>query len=304
MPEADGAGAERPGPWARGGLDVEGHRGARGLVVESTLASFLAAFEVGATGVELDVRLTADGHVVVWHDPTLQADKCVPTGEDLIGARVDDLTLEQVRSVDVGSLPLAGFPGQRTAPGSRILTLDELLRESADVAPHVWWTIEVKVDPTDPREVASRSRLVDGVVEAIGRASIGRRCFVHSFDWAVLELARERAPHLLRSALAVPGHTYAAGSTWLGPVRWEDHRGDLAAAAAEAGAHVLSPHHLAVTPELVSRAHALGLAVLPWTVNEVADAERVVAAGVDGLVTDYPDRVGVPTSAGPAGEVH
>lgn len=280
----------RPGPWASGRFDVEGHRGARGLVPENTIPSFFAAFDAGVTGVELDVRLSADGHVVVWHDPTLQADKCLATGADLIGARVADLTLEQLRTVDVGTLILAAFPGQQGVPGTRISTLSELLEVSSEVAPAVWWTVEVKVDPTDPREVATRDQLVDGVLATIEAAGVGERCFVHSFDWAVLERSAALAPDLLRSALAVDGVTFAAGSEWLGSLDWRAHGPDLTAAVQEIGAVVVSPHFSSVTGEFVAAAHHRGLAVLPWTVNEPADLDAMLSAGVDGLVTDYPDR--------------
>jgi glycerophosphoryl diester phosphodiesterase len=279
----------RPGPWAGGVFDVEGHRGARGLAPENILPSFLAAFEAGVTGVELDVRLTADGQVVVWHDPTLQPDKC-RSDVGLVGARVDELTLAQLKTVDVGSLTLADFPWQRPAPGAQISTLGELLADCARPAPDVWWTIELKVDPTDPRERATRRQLVEGVLQAIHDGGIEERCFVHSFDWAVLDLARELDPTLLRSALAVEGHTYHEGSVWLGSIRWEDHGPDLAGAAAALGAQVVSPHFLTCDRPFVERAHELGLGVLPWTVNEPEDLRRMVELGVDGLVTDYPDR--------------
>ncbi|HEU5145054.1 MAG TPA: glycerophosphodiester phosphodiesterase family protein [Dermatophilaceae bacterium] len=284
MPDA----MARPGPWASGVFDVEGHRGARGLVPENILPSFLAAFEAGVTGVELDVRLTADGQVVVWHDPTLQPDKC-RSDRGLVGARVDELTLAQLQTVDVGSLTLPAFPRQQPAPGARIATLAGLLADCADPAPDVWWTIELKVDPTDPRERGTRRQLVEGVLQAIHDGGIEERCFVHSFDWAVLDLARELDPTLLRSALAVVGHTYHEGSEWLGSIRWEDHGPDLAAAAAALGAQVVSPHFLTCDRPFVERAHELGLGVLPWTVNEPEDLRRMVEVGVDGLVTDYPD---------------
>lgn len=278
----------RPGPWASGVFDVEGHRGARGLAPENTLPSFLAAFAAGATGVELDVRLSADCHVVVWHDPTLQPDKC--RSDALVGARVDELTLAQLQTVDVGVQTLPAFPDQQAAPGARILTLAQLLAECAEVAPRAWWTIELKVDPRDPRERATRQRLVEGVIEAIREGGIAERSFVHSFDWAVLDLARKLDPGLLRSALAVVGQTYRRGSEWLGSVRWEDHGDDVAGAAAAVGAHVVSPHFSSCDRPFVERAHALGLGVLPWTVNEPEDLRRMVDVGVDGLVTDYPDR--------------
>ena len=281
--------AAPPGPWAAGGFDVQGHRGARGLVPENTVPSFLAAVAAGCSGVELDVRLTADRHVVVWHDARVQADKCVFTGPDLTGARIDELTVEQLRTVDVGRRTLAAYPRQAPAPGAKIVTLAELFDAVLPVAPHLWWTIEVKVDPTDPREVATRPALVEAVLASVHRAGVAGRCFVHSFDWSVLELAARLDPGVPRSALAVVGATFAPASPWLGPVDFRAHDGDLAAAARAAGASVVSPHFHTCTTEFVAGAHRLGLAVLPWTVNAPGDLRRMRAAGVDGVVTDDPD---------------
>ena len=275
--------------WPRAAFDLQGHRGARGLAPESTGASFDAAVAAGVTGVELDVRLTRDGDVVVWHDPTLQADKCTFTGEDLTGARVDELSLAQLRTADIGALTLPAFPRQAAAPGSTMLTLDELLERYADRA-DAWWTIEVKCDPTDPREAATREELTGKVVEAIIAAGVEERSFVHSFDWAVLELAERLDPSLLRSALLAGPEQYQPGSPWIGTVDPREHD-DVQAAVAALGAVVLSPHHQWCEPAFVERAHAVGLGVLPWTVNEPDDHARVRAAGVDGLVTDVPDLV-------------
>lgn len=277
--------------WPHVPFDVQGHRGARGLAPESTVASFDAAIAHGVTGIEFDVRLTGDGEVVVWHDPTLQADKCVFDEADLTNARVADLSLAQVRTVDIGRRTLAAYPGQVAAPGSRILTLTELLDRYAAQHPGLWWTVEVKVDPTDPTEVATREELTAKVVEIIDATGVARRSFVHSFDWAVLEIAARLDPSLVRSALAVPGQTYGPDSVWLGSIRYADHGDDLAGAAAAVGASVLSPWFPWCTRENVARAHAVGLGVLPWTVNDPADLAAVREAGVDGLVTDHPERV-------------
>ena len=278
----------RPGPWAGGRFDVEGHRGARGLVVESTLAGFEAAYDAGVTGVELDVRLTADGEVVVWHDAVLLPEKCLPTGRDLIGARVVDLTLDLLRTIDVGSRTLEGFPDQRPSPGARISTLGEVLAGGLERAPDVWWTIELKVDPRDAGESAGRRRLLEGVLASVHEAGLESQCFVHSFDWAVLELSAELAPGVLRSAL-VAAETWAPDSPWTGGVVVGESQ-DMCAGAGAVGAQVISPAHELVDEGFVERAHAAGLAVLPWTVNDPERMVELVRAGVDGLVTDYPDR--------------
>ncbi|HET7398432.1 MAG TPA: glycerophosphodiester phosphodiesterase family protein [Intrasporangium sp.] len=286
MPEQVEA-AARPSRRVR---DVQGHRGGGRLGPENTIPGFLAGVQAGLTGFELDTRLTADGQVVVWHDKTLRADKCIPADPALIGARVDEVTMAQLRTVDVGSLARPGLPDQRILPGTRMSTLPEVLEACAEPAAGAWWTVEIKVDPRDEREVANRRVLVDGVLTAIHQAGIEDRCYVHSFDWAVLELARDLDPVLPRSALAIDGLTYAAGSAWLGSVRWEEHRGDLPSAAAAAGAKVVSPHHTSCDQPLVDRAHELGLGVLPWTVNDPSDLLRMKEIGVDGLVTDFPTR--------------
>jgi glycerophosphoryl diester phosphodiesterase len=256
--------------------------------VESTLASFEAAYDAGVTGVELDVRLTADGEVVVWHDAVLLPEKCLPTGGDLIGARVVDLTLEQLRTVDVGSQTLEGFPDQRPSPGARISTLGEVLADGLERSPDVWWTIELKVDPRDAGESAGRRRLLEGVLASVHDAGLESQCFVHSFDWSVLELSAELAPDVLRSAL-VAAETWVPGSPWSGSVVVGESQ-DMCEGAVAVGAQVISPAHELVDEGLVERAHAAGLAVLPWTVNDPERMVELVRAGVDGLVTDYPDR--------------
>lgn len=282
--------SSRPGPWAAGRFDVEGHRGAKGLVVENTLASFAAAYDAGVTGVELDVRLSADGHLVVWHDPVLLPLKCLPTGPDLVGARVAELTLAQLRTVDIGSRALPGFPGQRTSPGARISTLSEVLRHGRGRAPEVWWTIEVKVNPLDRREADRRPTLVEGVLSTVHDLGLERQCFVHSFDWSVLELSAQLAPDVLRSALVEAGVTWVEGSPWTGSVTVGESHEDVCEAAAAVGAHVISPEHVLVDAAFVERAHAAGLGVLPWTVNDPERIVQLAEAGVDGLVSDYPDR--------------
>jgi len=292
--------SSRPGPWASGRFDVEGHRGAKGLVVENTLASFAAAYDAGVTGVELDVRLTADGEVVVWHDPVLLPLKARSTGADLVGARVADLTLEQLRTVDIGTQTLAGFPHQRAAPGSRISTLDEVLAHGLERAPDVWWTIELKVNPLDAGEAGGRRRLLDSVLSSVHDAGLEQQCFMHSFDWATLELSAELAPDVIRSALVEASVTWMPGSPWTGSVTVGESHADMCSGAVAVGAQVISPEHVLVDAEFVDRAHAAGHSVLPWTVNDPDRMVELVEAGVDGIVSDYPDRALSVLAAAPA----
>jgi glycerophosphoryl diester phosphodiesterase len=303
-------------PWRPGTPQVLGHRGARGLVPENTLVGFLHAHRVGATAMELDVQLSADGEVVVWHDPVLTADKAVDTApatrEDplfpYVGSRLRELTYGQLASVDVGRRTLAAFPEQRPRPGARVPLLGEVLQALAEVDPEVWTLVEMKTDPTDPG--ADPEALVRAVVEVVRACGAGARVVLQSFDWHAVDLVGRTAPDLPRAALAVPGLTFAPGSAWLGPVRFEDHGGDLAAAASALGVQAVAPAYasrahagddgfrIVADRAFVDHAHDLGLAVLPWTVNGEDDLRQVLAAGADGVISDRPDRAAALVAAG------
>lgn len=269
-------------------------------MVESVVEGFLLAGSLGCRSVELDVLLTADGVPVVWHDPVLLADK-VSGSAELVGRRVDELELEELQGIDVGSRTLVCFPDQEAVPGSRISTLEDLLLTVGGAYPRLWFTVEVKVDARDERMTARREELVRATILAIRRAGVAEHAIIHSFDWAVLDLARQLDPELTRSALLVQGETCVPGSPWTGQVDPARYGEDVVSAAREAGAHMLAPHYaraedptpdaeLYLTRGLVQAAHAQGLAVVPWTVNHPEHLRAVVAAGVDGVVTDYPDR--------------
>ena len=218
---------------------------------------FGAAYDAGVTGVELDVRLTADGEVVVWHDAVLLPEKCLPTGRDLVGARVADVTLEQLRTVDVGCRTLEGFPAQRRPRALASPRSPRSWPHGQERAPDVWWTIELKVDPRDAGE-SEAPRLLEGVLESVHAAGLESQCFVHSFDWAVLELsARARTR---RAPLGARGDGDVGAGQPAGPaacvVGEPRHLCDGAAAV---GAQVISPQHELVDEGLVERAHAAGL---------------------------------------------
>jgi len=252
------------------------HRGNRVACPENTLAAFRRALEDGADLLETDLYLSADGAFVCIHDPTLDR---TTDGRGPVEAR----TLAGLKAVSASC-------GRPEFAAERIPTLAEVFQACADV-PDLWWVVEVKLDPTDPREVATRHTLLDGVLGEINAAGLRERTFVHSFDWAVLELSHRLDPQVPRSALAEVGDTWRPGSPWTGRVRWEDHNGDLASAAAELGVAVLSPDAPGCDAGLVAGAHDRGIAVLPWTVNDLAEVDRLAAAGVRWIVTDDPDLV-------------
>lgn len=268
-----------------------GAPGARGHVAESTWASFEEAVRLGATTIEFDVRLTADGQVVIWHDATLER----------AAHGLDD----RLRAAWIARLPLRDVRAAAVSPaGDRIMTLAQALTRMRAELPDTWANIEVKVDHNVPGAPIVREPLLDAVLAQIDAAGMSERAIVHSFDWVVLVRAAELAPRLARSAL-VEWLTLAPGTPWLAgldPTGWT-RPADVAAAAASIGADAFCPSwqwpadgnpvaaHGRLDAELVAAAHGVGMPAVPWTVNDPDEIARLVRLGVDGLVSDYPDRV-------------
>ncbi len=297
-----------------GHFDLQAHRGGAGLRPENTLAAFSGALALGVSTLECDVHVSLDGVPVVVHDRRLGAEKYADTGpaseEDpffpYVGGLVTDLGLAQLETVDAGSRILAAFPDRPPVPSARIPTLDALFALVADRGADVRFNIETKFDALAPHETAPRERFAEVVVDHVRRAGLVDRVAVQCFDWACLRLVREAEPRLRLTVLAAPKYL-AAGrpdpSPWLGGVRLA-RVDDLAAAVADEGFHAISPAHgypfasgvddpayrPFTTSALVETAHDAGLLVVPYTVDDVATMRSLVDVGVDGLITNYPDR--------------
>lgn len=301
-----------------GPFDLQAHRGGLGLVVESTLHSFANALEIGVSTLELDVQITEDGVAVVTHDRQVQEHKCQDTAPAFkgdpefpyVGKYVKDLTLAQVKTLDCGSLRLEDHPWQRLAPGVTMPTLMDVFElVHLYQADEVMLNIETKVEAGAPEETAPREQFVTVVLDEIERAGIADQVTIQSFDWGALMLVRELAPELGIVALTNGQSFLQCGepgaSPWLGGIDFDDFNCDLVAAVQSFGADALSPVHgdpqdgrfgqqgykPFTTPELVRRAHAYGIEVIPWTVNDRATAEYLIESGIDGIITDYPDQM-------------
>jgi glycerophosphoryl diester phosphodiesterase len=268
-------------------VEIQGHRGARGLWPENTIPGFAKTLELGVDVLELDVGLTADGVPVLHHDQALQADTvrdrgpCRPRDPlfPYVGRPIRELTLAQIKTIDAGIRHRRFAATQTPIPGAEVPTLAEVCRL---VASHdVRLAVEIKTDPSWP-EVETITALTVKVLESHG---LTERSRLLGFDWRVLGVARELLPGGERVALVEPD---TLDPSWMAG---RDPAGGLVAAAAAAGATMISPKRVMVTPELVAAAHDHGLPVVVWTVNEPAEMTRHIAFGVDAIVTDYPDRL-------------
>ena len=288
-------------------FDLQGHRGARGLRPENTLAGFSHALGLGVTTLELDCGVTADGVVVVSHDRLLNPDHTRDAGGRFLeatGPSLRTLTYAQLRQYDVGRLrPGSGyaaqFPEQQAVDGERIPKLADvfaLVRKNGDRK--VRFNVETKIDPTQPGQTAAPEEFAGALIEAIREAGMESRTTIQSFDWRTLVVVRKRAPEIAVVALTdqqPDEDTMEVGkpgaSAWLGGFDVDDHGGSVPRTVQALGAKVWSPHARDLSAALVAEAHALGLAIVPWTVNDPKHMEQAIALGVDGLITDYPDRL-------------
>jgi glycerophosphoryl diester phosphodiesterase len=233
---------------------VIAHRGDSAHRPENTLAAFAGALEVGAVLVELDVQLTADGHVVVIHDPTLDR---TTGGRGDVRAK----TLAEVRAVSAGYPDRFGtaFAGERVPLLSEALAL---LRDRARVL------VEIKTE--------SVTEDVDGgiearVVEEVRRGGMADKVALISFDHrAILRLA-SLAPELTRGRLF--GHTSAD---------------EVLAAARDAACEIVMPHKSQLSDELAGRVHAAGLKLATWVVDEPEELRQLARFGLYGVGSNRP----------------
>ncbi|MBB3049748.1 glycerophosphoryl diester phosphodiesterase [Prauserella isguenensis] len=298
-------------------FDIQAHRGGIGMTVEGTLKAFDRALELGVTTLELDVQITRDGREVITHDRRIDPDKCLDTepatpGDPQFpyaGEYVKDLTFAQVRTLDCGSQQDPRHPDQVLSPGEPMPTLAELF---ALVREHraygVKFNIETKVEAAAPEETAPRQQFVERVASEVERSGLARNVSIQSFDWGALMAMEERMPKLPLVALTEPGFLEVGepgASPWLGGLDIDDFDGSPVRAAASFGASALSPVHgnpqdgavgdpdyvPFTTQELVDEAHAAGLDVIPWTINDKPTMRKLIDDGVDGIISDYPNRL-------------
>ncbi|NKQ36619.1 MAG: hypothetical protein HF973_13520 [Chloroflexi bacterium] len=291
-------------------IDAEGHRGTRGLKPENTLPAFETALDLGVDTLELDLHYTSDGVVVLWHDDKIEKDKCrldpdsdveAPDPDSLIkwgdALMISQLTLEQLKAYQCDRNPDEDtFPDQDNAPtalaGSnyRPVALAELFdfvqaysqsEEKSEAqranAAQVQFNIETKRKPDNPKAISDG---FDGqnpgpfeleILRLVDEYGLEDRVIIQSFDFRSIWAIRSVNDTIRLAALS-----RQAGSA------------DLPEIAAK-GANIWSPKYSTLTEPLVSKAHKLGLQVVPWTVNDPDDMRAMLEMGVDGIISDRPD---------------
>ena len=293
-----------PGPASA--FDLQGHRGARGLAPENTLPAFERALAIGVHTLELDVGLTRDGVLVISHDPRLNPDITRgPDGRflDGPGPLIHHSTLAELQRYELGRLKPGGryaaqFPDQVAVDGTRLPTLAALfalVQRSGDSA--VRFDIETKLSPLAPDDTASPEVMARALIGEIRRAGLAERCTIQSFDWRTLQVVQREAPEIPTAYLTAQQRwldnlaaTPDGASPWTAGFLLREHA-TVPRLVKAAGGGIWSAHFNDLSAGKVQQAQGLGLQVLAWTVNEPADIARLLDMGVDGLISDRPDRV-------------
>ena len=257
-------------------IEVQGHRGARTVLPENTLAAFEYAMQIGVDTLELDLGVTADDVVVVVHDQKINQ----TLYQYLDGSQIEhskwlhEMTLDEVKTIDCGAKVNPRFPNQTLRPHSRIPTLDEVFNlVSNSTHPNantILFNIETKSDPRNPKAQPEPKRFVELIMAQINKYNFGARTTIQSFDHRTLRAAKEFAPEIQLSALFDSA-----------PTDWVN-------AAKEAMADIVSPNYKVIDQDSVTKMQAAGLKVIPWTANTEQDWLRLVEFGVDGIISDDP----------------
>ncbi len=267
------------------GFDWQGHRGARGLAPENTIPAFLKALEYPVTTLELDVVVSADKQVVVSHEPYMSAEICTkPNGEpvsevEALGLNLFAMPYDSIRQYDCGRRGNRGFPEQKAQAVSKPLLTDMISAVEAHCE---------KTGRSKPRyniEIKSRrdwynafvpppEEFVQGVMADVEKTGVKERVSIQSFDPGVLQALDRLYPDVEMVYLVTNRQPLSKQLELLGVTP-----------------DVYSPNYRLLTAEIVKQAHAQGLRVIPWTVNEVPAMRSLMEMGVDGIITDYPNRI-------------
>ena len=270
-------------------FDIEGHRGCRGLMPENTIPAFLKALDLGVTTLEMDVVISQDRQVVVSHEPYFNAAFSIkPDGTPVEKSEQKSLVLYQmpyadIKRYDVGSNGNPAFPEQQHRKAhkpllSEVIDFAEAYRQAQNL-PMFSYNIELKSEASEYNKSQPEPEPFCSLVQTVLKEKLAPdRLIIQSFDFAILkhwkkEMDSGTYPKVRLSALVENMRSPEKNLEELG------FKPDI-----------YSPYYRLLSQDKIARLHELGIKVIPWTVNQRDDMERLKAWRVDGLITDYPDR--------------
>jgi glycerophosphoryl diester phosphodiesterase len=258
-------------------VEIHGHRGCRGLMPENSIPGFIMTAELGAQTLEMDVVLSGDNEVVVSHEPWFNTDICLDSSGNRFNEKTGLLTmsLSEIRKCDCGSLGNPKFPSQQ-----KMAIAKPALWEVFAVTEHMVsidslrlkYNIEIKYEENE--FFPDRFMLVGRVMEEISKAGVADRTTIQSFDPMILEIVKSASPDIKLSFLVEDLNSV---EETLEKLTFKPY--------------AISPEFNSLTAEKVQKMHDAGVVCLPWTVNDPAEMTALISMKVDGIITDYPDRL-------------
>ncbi|MCE7994618.1 MAG: glycerophosphodiester phosphodiesterase [Roseivirga sp.] len=265
-------------------LDIQGHRGARGLLPENTIPAFLRALDEGVTTLELDVVITKDNQVVISHEPYMSGSICSkPDGSPVESdesqqLNIYQMTYEEVKAFDCGSRGNKRFPEQQKMTTVKPLLIDMIKAVEEYLVKNnlskVGYNIELKSSPSREGVYHPQVNKFSDIVQRTIAAKLSKdRYTIQCFDFRVLQYFHKTYPEVSLVALV-------------------ENRKGVKANIADLGfvPQMYSPNFRLISKKDIAYCHQRGMKVVPWTVNTVKNMQQLVEKGVDGIITDYPDR--------------
>jgi len=260
-------------------IDVQGHRGCRGLMPENSIPAFKKALDLGVNTLEMDVVISKDRKVIVSHEPYMSHEIALGVNgykiskEDERSYNLYHMTYDSIQRFDCGSKQHPRFPHQKKIKTHKPLLL-EVIRISEEISNNnIHYNIEIKSNPAYDRTYTPEvSEFVSLVLEVIKSESISNRVILQSFDLRALEEIRKQNPQI-QIALLVD----------------ENERISEKISNLSFKPEIISPYFKLLNLQKVKRYQTDGIKVIPWTVNKENDLALMLSFNVDGVITDYPN---------------
>ncbi|RME89894.1 MAG: glycerophosphodiester phosphodiesterase [Candidatus Hydrogenedentota bacterium] len=272
-------------------ISLQGHRGARGLYPENTWPAMQAAMHYGMNTVELDTVLTKDGKLVIFHDLYVTDQKCrLPNKDSFQPIAVRSLTLAELKKFDCGSVKNPDFPDQKLIPNTSLMSLEEFFQKLQNWEQQrqksVITNVEAKIYPdASSKQIKKHAKRV---LELLRKYKREKKAIVQSFYMSFLREIKKKNPRITTAAL-------------FSLTKWEgllmiigfgtEKQKEIIQKALAVQADIISPHYYYISDSFIRDCHLNNLAVIPWTVNSTSQMKKLLEKGVDGIITDYPDRL-------------
>ena len=249
-------------------FEIHGHRGARSIYPENSMAGFDYAMDVGVDALEMDLNISKDKHIVINHDRTINTELC-KNGPSL---PIKDLTLLQIKEYDCGVIQNKNFKDQHVLI-QKIPTLIELLDWINNSSHPNKYTIKLNLEIKTDLDLDTDSEVIEmanNLISILNKYNIKNRIIIQSFDERVLKIVKDIDKSIKLSLLI------------------EDPKIDMIQLAKKLNVDIISPEYILINKELVKQMHDNGLKVLPWTLNSTDILQKMIDMNVDGVIADNP----------------